>query len=79
MCMIYILVLQVTYEGSKDYYPEFRHVDSVKTTSLAFTVVNLYPGTKYNFVVIATTHCGDGDNSTMATSTTLMDGMLCIL
>ena len=39
-------------------------------------ITDLYPDTKYNFVVVATTHCGDGDNSTMVTICTVIDGKL---
>ena len=62
------------FEGKKDYYPGFKHADKLETTSLTLTVQNLYPGTKYNFVIIATTHCGPGENSSMVSSETPMDG-----
>ena len=44
--------------------------------SREITDLELYPETKYNFVVVATTHCGDGDNSTIVTIRTVIDGKL---
>ena len=67
---------QVIYEGTKSYYPEFKHTKSVKTKTLSQEIKDLYPDTEYNFVVVATTHCGQGDNSTMVTSRTVIDGKL---
>ena len=75
-CDIDLSVIQVIYEGIKDYFPTFKDVGTRKTTSLENDVTGLYPGTKYTFVVMATTHCGDGDNSTKASGETLMDGTL---
>ena len=69
---------QVIYEGSKSYYPEFKHTKSVKTTTLSLEIKDLYPDTEYNFVVVAKTHCGQGDNSTMVTSRTVIEGKLYI-
>ena len=67
---------QVIYEGTKSYYPDFKHTNSVQTVTLSQVITDLYPDTKYNFVVVATRHCGDGDNSTMVTSRTVIDGKL---
>ena len=68
---------QVIYEGTKSYYPEFKHTNSVQTVALSREITDLYPDTKYNFVVaVATTNCGDGDNSTMVTIRTIIDGKL---
>ena len=67
---------QVSYEGTKSYYPEFKHANSVKTVALSREITDLYPDTKYNFVVVATTNCGDQDNSTMVTIRTVIDGKL---
>ena len=67
---------QVIYEGTKTYYPKFKHTDSVQTVALSREISDLYPDTKYNFVVVATTHYGDGDNSTMVTIRTVIDGKL---
>ena len=67
---------QVIYEGTKTYYPKFKHTDSVQTVALSREITDLYPDTKYNFVVVATTYCGDGDNSTMVTIRTAIDGKL---
>ena len=66
--------LQVIYDGKKGYYPDFRHTGELETTSLTLTVQNLYPGTKYNFVIIATTHCASSENSSVVSSQTLKDG-----
>ena len=70
---------QVFFEGTKSYYPEFKHINSVQTVALSREITELYPDTKYNFVAIATTHCGDGDNSTMVTIRTVIDGKLYII
>ncbi|KAK2555009.1 Receptor-type tyrosine-protein phosphatase T [Acropora cervicornis] len=59
--------------GTKNYYPEFKHTKSVKSMTLSKEITGLYPGTKYTFVVVATTHCGKGDNSTMVTEYTIRD------
>ena len=67
---------QVIYEGTKRYYPGFKHINSVKTVVLSLEITDLYPDTKYKFVVVATTHCGDGDNSSMLIIRTAIDGKL---
>ncbi|XP_067027504.1 receptor-type tyrosine-protein phosphatase S-like isoform X3 [Acropora muricata] len=63
----------VIYEGTKSYYLAFKHINSVKTEDLRQEITDLYPDTKYTFVVVATTHCGKGDNSTMVTMHTIRD------
>ena len=70
--MLYIR-FQVSYEGTKSYYPEFKHTNSVQTGALSREIKDLYPDTTYKFVVAAT-HCGD--NSTSVTSRTDIDGKL---
>ncbi|XP_074611771.1 uncharacterized protein LOC141866210 isoform X4 [Acropora palmata] len=60
----------VSYEGTKSYYPGFKHTNSVQTVALSREITDLYPDTTYKFVVAAT-HCGD--NSTSVTSRTDMD------
>ena len=67
---------QVIYEGTKSYYPDFKHTNSVQTVTSSQVITDLYPDTKYNFVVVATRYCGQGDNSTMVTSRTVIDGKL---
>ena len=67
---------QVSYEGTKSYYPEFKHTNSVQTVTLSREIADLYPDTKYNFVVVGTTYCGEGDNSTIVTIRTVIDGKL---
>ena len=67
---------QVIFKGTKSYYPDFTDSRTVKTKALSKEFTNLYPGTKYDFVVFATTHCGNGDNSSMVTTHTLIAGML---
>ena len=69
---------QVICEGTKNYYPEFKHTKSVETETLSKEITGLYPDTKYTFVVVATTHCGKGVNSTMVTKRTILDGKLYI-
>ena len=69
---------QVIYEGTKSYYPDFKHTNSVQTVALSWEVTDLYPDTKYNFVVVATKYCRDGDNRTMVTIRTVIDGKLWI-
>ncbi|XP_068677355.1 uncharacterized protein [Montipora foliosa] len=59
-------------KGTKSYYPDFIDSRTVKTKALSKEFTNLYPGTKYDFVVFATTHCGNGDNSSMVTTHTLI-------
>ncbi|XP_015752901.1 PREDICTED: Down syndrome cell adhesion molecule homolog isoform X1 [Acropora digitifera] len=63
----------VIYEGTKTYYPKFKHTNAVQTVALSQEITDLYPDTQYNFVVVATTHCGHGDNSTMVTIRTVID------
>ncbi|XP_067027507.1 receptor-type tyrosine-protein phosphatase T-like isoform X2 [Acropora muricata] len=60
----------VSYEGTKWYYPGFKHTNSVQTVALSREITDLYPDTTYKFVVAAT-HCGD--NSTSVTSRTDID------
>ncbi|XP_015753443.1 PREDICTED: receptor-type tyrosine-protein phosphatase mu-like [Acropora digitifera] len=60
----------VSYEGTKSYYPGFKHTDSVETVTLIQEITELYPDTTYKFVVAAT-HCVD--NSTMVTGRTYID------
>ncbi|XP_068725982.1 uncharacterized protein [Montipora capricornis] len=62
----------VIFKGTKSYYPDFTDSGTVKTKALSKEFTNLYPGTKYDFVVFATTHCGNGDNSSMVTTHTLI-------
>ncbi|XP_015769281.1 PREDICTED: receptor-type tyrosine-protein phosphatase F-like [Acropora digitifera] len=68
-----VQMYKVSYEGTKSYYPEFKHINSVQTVALSQEITDLYPDTKYNFVVVATTYCGEGDNSTMVTIRTVID------
>ena len=70
--MLYIR-FQVSYEGTKSYYPGFKHTNSVQAGALSQEIKDLYPDTTYKFVVAAT-HCGD--NSTSITSRTDIDGKL---
>ncbi|XP_044164304.1 uncharacterized protein LOC114948378 [Acropora millepora] len=63
----------VIYEGTKRYYPGFKHINSVQTVALSLEITDLYPDTKYKFVVVATTHCGDKDNSSMVIIRTAID------
>lgn len=65
---------QVIYEGTKSYYADFKHTKSVNTKTLSKEITDLYPDTTYTFVVVATTHCGKGENSTMVTKHTIRDG-----
>jgi len=70
---------QIIYKGTKDYYPEFKaHTGNQETESptLTMTITDLYPGTKYTFVVRAETHCGYGANSSVAHESTEVDGKL---
>ena len=66
---------QVICEGTKSYDPEFKDTRSVETKALSQEFTNLYPGTKYNFVVFATNNCRNGDNSSIVSSHTLIAGM----
>ncbi|XP_044164303.1 Down syndrome cell adhesion molecule-like protein 1 [Acropora millepora] len=68
-----VQLYKVSYEGTKRYYPEFKHTNSVQTVTLSQEITHLFPDTKYNFVVVATTYCGEGDNSTMVTNRTVID------
>ena len=72
-------MLQMIYQGTKDYYPEFKvHTGNQETESakLTMTITDLYPGTKYTFVVRAETHCGYGGNSSGVQESTEVDGKL---
>ena len=72
-------MLQVIYQGTKDYYANFKaHTGNQETNSptLTMTITDLYPGTKYTFVVRAETHCGYGDNSSVVHRRTKPDGKL---
>ena len=64
---------QVSYEGSKSYYPEFKHTNSVQTVTLSQEITDLYPDTEYKFVV-ATPRCRE--NSSILTVHTAIDGKL---
>ncbi|XP_074611775.1 uncharacterized protein LOC141866211 isoform X2 [Acropora palmata] len=65
-----VQIYTVSYEGTKSYYPGFKHTNSVQTEALSQEIKDLYPDTTYKFVVAAT-HCGD--NSTSVTSRTVID------
>ncbi|XP_074612262.1 tyrosine-protein phosphatase Lar-like [Acropora palmata] len=67
-----IQMYTVIYEGTKTYYPKFKHTDSIQTVALSREITDLYPDTTYKFVVVATTHCGEGDNSTILTIRTVI-------
>ena len=72
-------MVQIIYQGTKDYYPEFKaHTGNQETESptLTMTIANLVPGTEYTFVVRAETHCGYGGNSSVAQESTEVDGKL---
>ena len=72
-------MVQIIYQGTKDYYPEFKaHTGNQETESaeLTMTITDLYPGTKYTFVVIAETHCGYGRNSSVVQESTEVHGKL---
>ena len=64
---------QVFYEGTKSYYPEFKHTKTVETETLSQKITALYPDTKYKFVV-ATPRCRE--NSSILTVHTAIDGKL---
>ncbi|XP_044173689.1 receptor-type tyrosine-protein phosphatase F-like [Acropora millepora] len=51
----------VSYEGSKSYYSEFRHTNSVQTVTLSQEITDLYPDTVYKFVV-ATPRCRENSS-----------------
>ena len=70
---------QIIYKGTKDYYPEFKPHTGIQETecpTLRLTITNLVPGTKYAFVVMAETYCGDGGNSSISQGSTKVDGKL---
>ncbi|XP_068677363.1 uncharacterized protein [Montipora foliosa] len=67
-----VQMYSVIFKGTKSYYPDFTDSRTVKTKALSKEFTNLYPGTKYDFVVFASTHCGNGDNSSMVTTHTLI-------
>ena len=72
-------MVQIIYQGTKDYYPEFKaHTGNQETESptLTMTIANLVPGTEYTFVVIAKTPCGYGRNSSVVQESTEVDGKL---
>ena len=72
-------MLQIIYQGTKDYYPNFKaDTGNQKTDSptLTVTITNLVPGTKYSFVVKAETHCGYGGNSSVVQKSTKAGGKL---
>ena len=72
-------MVQIIYQGTKDYYPEFKaHTGNQETESatLTMTITNLVPGTEYTFVVIAKTPCGYGGNSSVVQESTKVDGKL---
>ncbi|XP_074611757.1 receptor-type tyrosine-protein phosphatase S-like isoform X2 [Acropora palmata] len=60
----------VFYEGTKSYYPEFKHTNTVETETLSQKITALYPDTKYKFVV-ATPRCRE--NSSILTVHTAID------
>ena len=72
-------MLQIIYQGTKDYYPNFKadtRNQETDSPTLAMTITNLVPGTKYSFVVKAETHCGYGGNSSVVQESTKADGKL---
>ena len=72
-------MLQVIYQGTKDYYPKFKADTGIQETEsprLTMTITKLVPGTKYTFVVRAETHCGYGGNSSVVKRSTKLDGKL---
>ena len=72
-------MVQIIYQGTKDYYPEFKaHTGNQETGSatLTMTITKLVPGTRYTFVVRAETHCGYGGNSSVVQESTEVDGKL---
>ena len=63
------------YKGTKDYYPEFKHVRVVsRIQTTEYALKDLYPGTKYEFSVSATSRCGVSDNSSILPLETEVDG-----
>ena len=72
-------MLQIIYQGTKDYYPKFKArtgIQETKSPILKKIITNLVPGTGYTFVVIAKTHCGYGGNSSVVQESTEVDGKL---
>ena len=72
-------MLQIIYQGTKDYYPKFKAHTGIQETDspkLTMTITKLVPGTKYTFVVRAETLCGYGANSSMAQESTEVGGKL---
>ena len=72
-------MLQIIYQGTKDYYPKFKAptgIQETESSTLTMTITKLVPGTKYTFVVRAETHCGYGDNSSVVQRSTKPDGKL---
>lgn len=71
-------MLQIIYQGTKDYYPKFKRtgIQETESPTLKKTITNLVPGTSYTFVVIAKTPCGYGGNSSMVQQSTEVDGKL---
>ena len=72
-------MLQIIYQGTKDYYPKFKAHTGIQETEspkLTMTITKLVPGTKYTFVVRAETHCGYGGNSSVVQESTEVDGKL---
>ena len=71
-------MLQIIYQGTKDYYPKFKRtgIQETESPTLKKTITNLVPGTRYTFVVIAKTPCGYGGNSSMVQESTEVDGKL---
>ena len=72
-------MLQIIYQGTKDYYPKFKADSGNQETdspTLTVTIANLFSGTKYTFVVKAETHCGYGGNSSVVQESTKADGKL---
>ncbi|XP_015759655.1 PREDICTED: uncharacterized protein LOC107338918 [Acropora digitifera] len=65
-----VQMYKVSYEGSKSYYPEFKHTNSVQTVTLSQEITDLYPDTEYKFVV-ATPRCRE--NSSILTIHTAID------
>ena len=72
-------MVQIIYQGTKDYYPKFgvrTRIQETESPTLKKTIANLVPGTKYTFVVIAKSPCGYGGNSSMVQESTEVDGKL---
>ena len=72
-------MVQIIYQGTKDYYPTFKAhtvIQETESPTLTITIANLVPGTEYTFVVRAKTPCGYGGNSSMVQESTKVDGKL---